>query len=89
MKKVFSELISTYKEEDIDKLYKLIKKQPEFEQMETSLLYDRNEKWLEEITQIASKKPTFFAVGAAHLASDKGVLALLKNKGYKVKPIMD
>ena len=32
-------------------------------------------------------QPTFFALGAAHLGSKDGVIALLKDEGYTVKPI--
>lgn len=88
-KAVFNELVETYKQEDIVKMLDLLKKQPEFKDLEAALLYKRNEKWIDKITKIASEKSTFFAFGAGHLGSDKGVIALLKKKGYTVKPIMD
>jgi len=31
--------------------------------------------------------PCFFAVGAAHLGGDIGVIALLRKQGYSVKPV--
>jgi uncharacterized protein len=33
------------------------------------------------------KSSCFFAVGAAHLGGDIGVIALLRKQGYNVKPI--
>nr|WP_152378338.1 TraB/GumN family protein [Flavobacterium haoranii] len=32
-------------------------------------------------------KPTFFGVGAAHLAGEEGVIKLLRKQGYKVEPV--
>ena len=51
------------------------------------LLNDRNANWIPKIEQIAKQKPTFFGVGAGHLGGEKGVIALLKKKGYTVEPI--
>jgi uncharacterized protein YbaP (TraB family) len=34
-----------------------------------------------------SKKKTFVAVGAGHLAGDRGIIALLREKGYKLTPV--
>jgi uncharacterized protein YbaP (TraB family) len=36
---------------------------------------------------MATKKPTFFAVGAGHLPGEQGVINLLKAEGYTVTPI--
>jgi len=33
------------------------------------------------------ESPTFFAVGAGHLAGKNGVINLLRNKGYKLAPM--
>lgn len=34
---------------------------------------------------IMADKPTFFAVGALHLAGEKGLIQQLKNAGYTVE----
>ena len=52
-----------------------------------ALLYDRNAEWVAKMPEIMKAKPTFFAVGAAHLAGQKGVLQLLKNAGYTVEGV--
>lgn len=36
------------------------------------------------IEDLIKKQATFVAVGAAHLGGEKGVLNLLKSKGYSV-----
>jgi uncharacterized protein YbaP (TraB family) len=33
------------------------------------------------------QQPTFFAVGAGHLAGKDGVIHLLRSNGYKVRPV--
>lgn len=52
------------------------------------MLDKRNENWIPEIGKFAKQKPTFFGVGAAHLAGEKGVINLLRKAGYTVKAVM-
>lgn len=87
MKKEFDQLVEAYKERDLDKLHGIIISSPEMESMLETLLYNRNKNWIHKIADYAHEKPTFFAVGAGHLASGKGVIALLKKEGYKVKAV--
>lgn len=55
---------------------------------ETAALIDnRNADWAQRMPAIMADKPTFFAVGAAHLAGDKGVLQLLTAAGYTVEAV--
>lgn len=51
------------------------------------LVYDRNANWVKAMPDIMRQAPTFFAVGAAHLCGDRGVLQLLKNAGYKIEGV--
>ena len=51
------------------------------------LITDRNADWLTKMPSIMADKPTFFAVGAAHLAGDDGVLSLLRKAGYTVSAV--
>ena len=48
------------------------------------LIYGRNDNWLAKMPTIMKEKPTFFAVGAAHLVGDRGVLNGLRKAGYTV-----
>ncbi len=86
-KQEFAKLIEMYKMEDISGLLDLFKEYPEYQLIEEAILDDRNEKWVDPITKFATNKPTFFGVGAAHLAGEKGVINLLKNVGYTVVPV--
>jgi uncharacterized protein YbaP (TraB family) len=53
------------------------------------MLFDRNRKWIARIQKMMADKPTFFAVGAAHLGGEKGVIALLRKEGYTLRPILN
>lgn len=52
-----------------------------------AFLIDRNIGMAKNIINISKQYSTFHAIGAAHLGGDKGVLALLRKKGYKVEPV--
>lgn len=54
---------------------------------EEDLLHNRNKNWIPIIEKSAKEKPTFFGVGAAHLAGDFGVINLLRKQGYTVEAI--
>lgn len=51
------------------------------------LLYQRNERMSNRIATYCATESVFVAIGAAHLAGQKGVLNLLKQKQFVVKPI--
>ena len=51
------------------------------------IIYGRNATWLKKMPEIMQQKSTFFAVGAAHLVGERGVLAGLRNAGYLVEGI--
>ena len=54
---------------------------------EAALIYGRNSAWVEKIPAMVAEAPTLFVVGAAHLPGKKGVLELLKAKGYTVEAV--
>ena len=51
------------------------------------LIYGRNATWLKMMPEIMQQKSTFFAVGAAHLVGERGMLAGLRNAGYLVEGV--
>lgn len=51
------------------------------------LLVNRNRNWIPVIEKVIKSTPTFFGVGAAHLAGDDGVIKLLRKQGYKVEAV--
>lgn len=89
--KEFTDFIAAYKTQDINKLMTMMKTSRfsggDFTQFEDSLLGERNENWIPIIERAAKEKPTFFAFGAGHLGNEKGVVNLLRKKGYTVKAV--
>ncbi len=83
-----NKMLDLYRSKDINGLYKMIK-ETEYSQgnLENLLLGNRNENWIPQIITQSKKDATFYAVGAAHLAGDKGLIELLRKAGYTLKPI--
>lgn len=49
--------------------------------------FKRNEEWLVKIEKMVKENVAFISVGIAHLEGDRGLLNLLKSKGYTLTPI--
>jgi uncharacterized protein YbaP (TraB family) len=86
----YNEMKQAFVNEDIDALY-IYGTDSEFMSAEAKkeLLDNRNSNWLNQMPRMMLNKPTLFAVGSAHLGGEKGVLNLLKEKGYKITPILN
>ena len=71
----------------VDKLYSLLFKSFEdYPEIEDRLLLQRNKDWVKKIeTMLGEPENIFIVVGAGHLVGPRSVVALLKQKGYKVK----
>lgn len=84
----FKKLMNAYKSRDAEKLYDLAKIQTSSEPgFEAKLLDDRNQAWIPKLETAFHEKPTLVAVGAGHLGGPKGVVKLLRAKGYTVTAI--
>jgi uncharacterized protein len=85
----FAELVALYKSQDIDGM--VAHSQKSFDEMgddsENALLTNRNKNWIPQIAEMGKKTTCFFAVGAAHLGGENGIIRLLMKEGYKVEPI--
>lgn len=87
-RKEFKSLVALYKAQNINELYGMtLKSEFGMEGNEEVMLFGRNQKWIPRIRRIASEKPTFFAVGAAHLGGERGVIALLRKEGFVVRAV--
>lgn len=51
-----------------------------------TLIYNRNVDWVDFLVGLIPTSSILVAVGAGHLPGDKGLLSLLRNKGYNVTP---
>lgn len=89
-KTVFSEMITAYKEEDLTKVSEILndKRWGNTEKSNKWMLQVRNANWAHQMPAMMKNKSSFFAVGCGHLNGKEGILQLLKNQGYKVKPIL-
>lgn len=77
-----------YREKDIvmlDSIYKLMFSKKTHD----ALIVNRNKIMTKSIDSIAKTGSLFSAVGAAHLGGNEGIIELLRQKGYNVKPIID
>lgn len=87
-KKDFNVAIQSYKKEDIATTVDLITKDIYMDQNATKYMQiDRNKNWLEKMPQMMKERSNLFAVGAAHLTDDYGLIYLLRKKGYTVTPV--
>jgi uncharacterized protein len=82
------ELFEAYKLGNLAHIERAFAKNKDFtpEDVKT-LITDRNKAWLKVLPDYLSKGNAFIAVGAGHLPGNEGVLALLRNAGYTVKPV--
>lgn len=88
-KQELMQLMAVYQVQDIELMLRLSE---ESENVTTSkygadLLDNRNKKWIPKIASVAKEKPTMFAVGAAHLAGENGVIRLLRKQGFTVEAV--
>ena len=84
----FGQMVEVYKRQDLEGLYALtMESEFDMEKHQEVLLTDRNKRWIPIIESQVAERPTFVAVGAAHLGGEQGVIALLRKAGYQVSPI--
>jgi uncharacterized protein len=86
--KQFEEMIEAYKAQDIEKLAEYVKEDDGgLGNYEDILIYNRNRNWVEKLKKLMPEKSLTIAVGAGHLAGEKGVIKLLRKEGYTVRPV--
>ena len=87
-KKMTSELVATYKNQDLDKIDSLTRTgDASIGNNLNLLLYDRNRKWADSLEHILPGHSVLLAVGAAHLPGENGLINLLRKKGFELTPI--
>ncbi|WP_154855715.1 TraB/GumN family protein [Cyclobacterium xiamenense] len=86
-KQEFGKLQKSYLAEDIAELLTLVAESPEYQNYQEVLVDQRNESWIRPMGDLMQKGSMFFAVGAGHLAGDRGLIRLLKKEGYLVERI--
>lgn len=85
-KELITKLTDAYKSQDLDQFWEVF--------MEQMSKYDydnvvtvRNRNWEKQMKELLPKQSTLFVVGAGHLPGEFGMINLLRNAGYKLKPV--
>jgi uncharacterized protein YbaP (TraB family) len=82
------ELSSAYRLRDSERLFQYSAEQmKEQKDYAKQLLDDRNVAWVPKIENALRVRSAFIAVGAGHLGGEKGLVRLLRAKGYQVTPV--
>ena len=92
LEKEMNKMISAWSSGDVEALEKTmvenIQEYPELEAFYKKLNDDRNVRMVEKIvSMLKTDKKYFIVVGAAHMVGKKGIVQLLKNKGYTVNQL--
>lgn len=86
--KDYRTLIEAYKKGDLHETLEYtmhpVEKNATFKQ---HFIVERNKEWIPKMTSYMKESPTFFAIGASHLADEDGILHLLSQEGYTVEPV--
>ena len=85
-KGLLQQLTNAYKSQNLDTLWKV------FQEQMTGYEYDaivkvRNLNWEKQMKELLPKQSTLFVVGAGHLPGESGMINLLREAGYKIKPV--
>lgn len=88
-KEQFKEMETAYLSQDLKKLQDVLHSDSNhlIMQHESNILINRNKNWIPKIKRLMKKNKTFIAVGAGHLQGEDGLIQLLKDEGYELKPI--
>lgn len=86
-----SKLTDAYMRQDLAALLEISEKEKEGDDSADTFFHlvldKRNADWLSKLPGIMAETPSFIAVGALHLAGDKGLVEGLRSKGYTVTPL--
>ncbi|MBL7710515.1 MAG: TraB/GumN family protein, partial [Chitinophagaceae bacterium] len=82
-------LQEAYRTGNLDRLDSINKLNSMSDAFDEKFLYKRNEIQANSIDSILKSKSTLFVgVGAAHLPGQRGVIEMLRAKGYKLRPVL-
>ena len=81
-------LNTAYANQDLDTMFAMSEENDEHPEFMEALLDRRNTDWLIKLPDLINNKTSFIAVGALHLAGDKGLIEGLRRLGYTVTPVI-
>jgi len=81
-------LVEAYKEGNLHKTLEYFMHPVENnQQFKKFFIVERNKEWVPKMVNYMNEAPTFFALGTSHLADEDGIIHLLVEEGYNIKPI--
>lgn len=78
--------IELYEQQKIRKLYR--KSVSSLGKMKKALVYERNKRISGEMLKHANSNRVFLAIGAGHLSGKYGILRIIKQNGFAIKPVI-
>ena len=92
--RIAKSIITAYFTQNLQQIEEVLEEESEMncgtsEEDEEKLIYNRNRNWVDMMPEMMAEQPTLFAVGAAHLCGEKGVLKLLEEAGYTVEGVKE
>lgn len=89
MQELFDQLIGAWRAGDLAAIEALfISDMADYDELYSELLVDRNRRWIPQIeAYLKTPEIELVLVGVAHAASEDGILALLKNRGYSIEQL--
>lgn len=91
--RLYEELLDAWKARDLDRIAGLAALHPALpdrranDQLMDRLLRQRNERMVERMQPLLDAGNAFIAVGALHLVGDDGLLRLLEQRGFTLRPV--
>ena len=84
----FQKMMTSYPQEPLEEVFEYtlhpVENNPIFVE---EFYFKRNLEWLPKLEKMMKESPSFISVGVSHLEGEKGLLELLKGKGYTLTPI--
>ena len=81
------QLVEVYRKQDLNKMQEMTADEEGMSEYLDLLLYNRNANWVKKMPAIMKDAPALFAVGAGHLGGEKGVIHLLREAGFTLRPM--
>ncbi|BAV04661.1 lipoprotein [Filimonas lacunae] len=88
MQNISKKLQEAYRRGDLDMLDSLEKLTSVSAAFNEKFIYKRNEIQANSMDTIMRHRALFVGVGAAHLPGERGVIELLRKKGYRLRPVI-
>lgn len=84
----FEMLIRAYRNADLDSIEQLVTEEESGAMLNDELIRIRNHRMAERIIPMILRQSVFIAIGSGHLPGSEGVIALMRNEGFEVEPVI-